>query len=83
MSWQLTEEMEEWPEEMDRLLMTLPIVGTTFKKTYFDPTLERNVSETIYPENLVINYKAKTLKTAPRITPVSYTHLTLPTTPYV
>ena len=68
MSWQLTEEMEEWPEEMDRLLMTLPIVGTSFKKTYFDPTLGRNVSETIYPENLVINYKAKTLKTAPRIT---------------
>lgn len=68
MSWQLTEEMEEWEEELDRLLMSLPIVGVIFKKTYFNPVKGRNVSLAVMPENLIINYKAKTLETAPRVT---------------
>jgi chaperonin GroES len=36
MSYQLMEEMDGWEEEMDRLLIMLPIVGTIFKKTYWD-----------------------------------------------
>src|SRR3990167_2689445 len=38
MSYQLTEEMDEWEEDTDTLLMQLPIVGTAFRKVYFDGT---------------------------------------------
>ena len=68
MSYQLLQEMTEWEEEMDRLLFALPIVGTMFKKTYFSSSKDRNVSEVIYPKELVVNYWAKSLEDAPRIT---------------
>lgn len=67
MSWQLTEEMPEWSEDTDRLLHALPIVGCCFKKTYFCPVKQRNVSEYISALDLVIHYKAKSLETVPRI----------------
>jgi len=67
MSYQLLEEMEDWEEEMDKLCVSLPILGTMFKKTYYDSVLQRNVSELVYPRDLIVNYWAKTLETAPRI----------------
>jgi len=66
MNYQLLEEMEEWEDQMDRLLTVLPIEGCEFKKTYFDPALGRNVSELVRPDDLVVNYKAKSLE--PRAT---------------
>ncbi len=68
MSWQLTEEQPEWQEETDRLLLILPIVGCAFRKTYFDTNQARNVGALIRAEHLVINYRAKSMATAPRIT---------------
>ncbi len=68
MSYQILEEMEDWEEEMDRLLFALPIMGCVFKKTYFDPVRGRNASELIYPRELVVNYWAKNLEEAERIT---------------
>lgn len=74
MSYQLLEEMVGWEEGMDRLLITLPFTGTEFKKTYFDSKLGRNVSEHIFAKDLVVNYHAKTLNLASRITEIlSYT----------
>lgn len=70
MNWQLMCQMEDWEEEMDRLLMILPIVGTAFKKTYYDPNLKRNVSRLVYPRDLVVNYWAKNLDKAERVTEV-------------
>ena len=67
MTYQLIEEMEEWEEDMDRLLLTLPIVGCAFKKTYFSVLLGRNVSEMITAKDLVVDYWAKDLKSAQRI----------------
>lgn len=68
MSYQLLEEMEEWEEDMDKLCMVLPIIGTAFKKTYYSPLKERNVSEIILANDLVVNYYATTLEDAPRKT---------------
>lgn len=68
MSYQLLDEMDGWEEDMDRLLITLPILGCMFKKTYFDQNKKKNVSSLVFPQQLVINYKAKSLYTAPRIT---------------
>lgn len=70
MSYQLLDEMEEWEEEMDRLLITLPIVGTVFKKTYWDKQKGRNYSCLVMPKDLVVNYWAKTLEDAERITEI-------------
>lgn len=70
MSWQIMEQMDEWEEEMDRLLIALPIAGTVFKKTYWDSGLQRNCSHLIYPKNLVVNYWAKSLETAERKTEI-------------
>lgn len=66
LSYQVMHEMEEWEQDMDRLLMVLPIVGTAFKKTYFCPTKGRNVSEYVSPLDFVVNYHAKTVETANR-----------------
>ena len=68
MSWQIMQQMDNWEEEMDRLLIILPIAGTVFKKTYWDSVKQKNCSHLIYPKNLVVNYWAKCLETAERKT---------------
>lgn len=70
MSYQILEEMEEWEEDMDRLCIIVPIAGCVFKKTYFDPSKARNVSELVSVKDLVVNYYAKSLETASRKTHV-------------
>ena len=70
MSYQLLEEMEEWESDNDRLLIALPIVGSMFKKTYYDPVRERNRSELVYPQDLVFDYWAKDVESAFRKTHV-------------
>lgn len=67
MSWQLSEEMTEWDEDTDKLLLYLPIVGTAFKKTYFDTTLQRNVSAWRQADKVVYGYHCE-FSRAPRIT---------------
>lgn len=67
MSYQLMEEMDGWEEEMDRLLIMLPIIGVVFKKTYWDPIKQVNCSRLILPKDLVVNYWAKNLVDAERI----------------
>lgn len=70
MSYQVMEQMEEWESEMDKLLITLPIAGTVFKKTYFDTSEQRNKSCVVMPKSLVVNYWAKTLEDAERATEI-------------
>lgn len=67
MSYQLLHEMQGWEEDMDKLLIMLPIVGTMFKKTYYSKSLGTNVSELILPKDLVVNYWAKTVESAERV----------------
>lgn len=70
MSWQLLEEQEEWEPQTDRLLTILPIVGCVFRKSYFDPGMQRNVSEMVTALQLCVNYKAKSFETAPRVSEI-------------
>lgn len=70
MSYQLLEEMDEWEEQTDKLLHILPIVGCVFRKTYFDPSAGRNTSLMVAAENVVINFWAKSMGTAPRVTEI-------------
>ena len=68
MSYQCINEMEEWEEDTDKLLTYIPIVGTAFKKTFFSKGMGRNVSEFKKATDVIINYWAKSMATAPRIT---------------
>ena len=70
MNYMITYEMEEYDPEMDQMLFYLPIVGSTFKKVYFDPLKGRAVSQFVHAEDLVVPYGATDLATCPRITHV-------------
>lgn len=68
MSWQLLEEMDEWEAETDKLLHALPIVGTYFRKTYYDGALQRNCSYIVSPLKVIVNNDSRSLETARRVT---------------
>jgi len=70
MSYQILDEMEDWEEDMDKLLLSLPIAGTCFKKTYWNPIKQQNCSKLILPKYLVVNYNARSLEDAERVTEV-------------
>jgi chaperonin GroES len=65
MSWQLLEQDEAWEEEVDRALLNVAIVGCGFKKTYFNQGKSHNVSEFVQAKDLVVNYYAKSIDSAP------------------
>ena len=67
MNYMLTYEMEEYDPETDQMLFYLPIVGSTFKKVYFDPLLQRAVSKFVHAEDVVVPYGATDLLTSQRI----------------
>jgi hypothetical protein len=68
MNYQITYEMEEYDPELDQMLFYLPIVGSAFKKVYFDPTMQRAVSKFVHSEDLIVPYSATDLATATRVT---------------
>lgn len=70
MSYQLMHELEAWDEDMDRLLIMLPIVGTIFKKTYWDGSSKAIRSELVLPKNLIVNNWAYNLEQAERVSEV-------------
>jgi chaperonin GroES len=70
MNYQILFEMEDWEDEMDKLLITLPMTGSEFKKTYYDPSLGRNVSKHIRSKDLVLHYYSKNVETAARKTEI-------------
>ena len=72
MSYQILEVAEDWEEDTDRVLITQPIVGCAFKKTYYHPTKRRPQSDYILARDLVVNYWTKSLDQAPRVTHVQY-----------
>lgn len=69
-SYQLLEEMEQWEDDTDRLLHIAPIAGLCFRKIYFDPVKQINKSELVMPHQLIVNYYAKSLDSAERVTQI-------------
>ena len=70
MSYQLMHDMDGWEEDMDRMLMQLPVVGCMFKKTWYDRTKDKNVSKLILPSNLIVNYWTKRLEDTERVSEI-------------
>ena len=64
MSYQFMNQIENWDEDMDKALFTLPILGCVFKKVYYDSEKGYNTSELVYPKDLVVNFWAKDLESA-------------------
>jgi hypothetical protein len=70
MNYQLTQKMVEYRPEHERMLWGLGLAGNAFKKVYFDPSLDRQVSMYIPAEDLVVPYGASDLESAERVTHV-------------
>jgi chaperonin GroES len=70
MNYQIYDQMQGWEENHDRLLISLPITGCEFKKIYYDPEKDTNVSVWITSRDLVVNYFAKSLEDASRKTEI-------------
>jgi hypothetical protein len=70
MNYQLTEAMPEYRPEHERMLWGLGLAGNAFKKVYFDPSLDRQVSMYVPAEDIVVPYGASDLASAERVTHV-------------
>ncbi len=68
MNYMITYEMEEYDPELDQMLFYLPVIGSTFKKVYFDPLKGRAVSKFIHAEDVIVPYGSTDLASSPRIT---------------
>tara|TARA_R110000787_G_scaffold36275_4_gene92812 strand:- start:751 stop:3219 length:2469 start_codon:yes stop_codon:yes gene_type:complete len=70
LNYLLTHEMSEYRTETEKMLFSLPLAGSAFRKVYFDPSLDRPSSIFIPAEDVVINYGASDLETCERATHV-------------
>ena len=70
MNYQITDVMVEYRPEHERMIWGLGLSGNAFKKVYFDPQLNRQVSIFVPAEDLIVPYGASNLETADRVTHV-------------
>jgi hypothetical protein len=70
MNYQLTEVMPEYRPEHERMLYSLGLAGSAFKKVYFDPGMQRQTAVFIPAEDLIIPYGASSILNAERVTHV-------------
>jgi hypothetical protein len=70
MNYQLTDVMQEYRPETERMLWGLGLAGNAFKKVYFDPNLNRQVAMFVPAEDIVVPYGAASLAAAERVTHV-------------
>ena len=70
LNYLLTHEMSEYRTETEKMLFSLPLAGSAFRKVYFDPSLNRPSSIFVPAEDVVVNYGASDLETCERATHV-------------
>jgi hypothetical protein len=70
MNYQLTEVMYEYRTEHEKMLWSLPLAGSAFKKVYYDPNKGRQVAMFVPAEDIVVPYGASNLEEAERVTHV-------------
>ena len=68
MNWQLFNELKEWEEDTDKLLLMLPLYGDMFRKYWNSKSKGRIESKIMSPEHLVVPSTTKNLEDSPRIT---------------
>lgn len=70
MSYQVMRELTYWEEEMDKMLIILPVVGCMFKKTYYNKMEDRVDSRLILPRNIVVNYWTRRIEESERVSEI-------------
>jgi hypothetical protein len=70
MNYQITDVMPEYRPEHERMVWGLGLSGNAFKKVYYDPHIERQVSIYVPAEDIIVPYGASSLETAERVTHV-------------
>jgi len=70
MNYELTDVMVEYRPEHERMLYSLGLAGSAFKKVYFDPNLGRQIAIYIPAEDMIVPYGASNLESAERVTHV-------------
>jgi len=68
MNYQLTDRMVEYRPEHERMLYSLGLAGSAFKKIYFDPTMARQCAIYIPAEDVIVPYGASNIESAERVT---------------
>jgi len=68
MNYQLTEKMPEYRPEHEKMLYSLGLAGSAFKKVYYDPSVRRQVSMFIPAEDMIIPYGSSSLISSERVT---------------
>jgi len=70
MNYELTENMVEYRPEHERMLYSLGLAGSAFKKVYYDPNMGRQMAVYIPAEDVIVPYGASHIETAERVTHV-------------
>ena len=70
MNYQLTDKMPEYRSEHERALWGVALAGSSFKKVYYDPSLERQVSFYIPAEDIILPYGVTNIRRTDRLTHV-------------
>jgi len=70
LNYMMTVKMPEYRTETEKLLFSLPIAGSAFRKVYYDENLGRACSMFVPAEDFVVSYGAADLETAERATHV-------------
>tara|TARA_R110000803_G_scaffold163354_3_gene226993 strand:- start:4553 stop:7054 length:2502 start_codon:yes stop_codon:yes gene_type:complete len=68
MNYLTTKKMVEYRDETERLLFSLPISGSAFRKVYYDPNRGRPAAVFVPAEDFVVSYNTTSLETCPRAT---------------
>ena len=67
MSYRVLKDIDGWEEDMDKILLINPIIGCSFKKTYYDPLERKAISRLVLPQYVTMDINARTEDTAARI----------------
>ena len=68
LNYLITQRMTEYRTETEKLLFSLPIAGSAFRKVYFDPNMDRPCAMFVPAEDFVVSYGASDLTTCERAT---------------
>lgn len=72
MSWQLLVQSDTYEADTDKLLKMIAVIGTAFRKCYFNPITNRPVFELCQPDQIFVNANIPSLERARRISHLKY-----------
>ena len=70
LNYLVTDVMKEYRSETERMLFSLPLAGSAFKKVYWDPNMGRPCAMFVPSEDMVVAYGTPSLSMAERVTQV-------------